>query len=54
MPASPTTDLIRESGMSVIACDIPASMTVVQYRKRPPAAAAVPRKLTTRLLRRER
>jgi hypothetical protein len=55
MPASSTTDLIRDSGMSVIASDIPVYMTVAQYRKRPgQTAAAAPRKLTTRLLRRER
>jgi hypothetical protein len=54
MPATTTTELIRDRGMSIIASDIPARMTLAQYRKRPPAAPASPWKLGVRLLRGER
>jgi hypothetical protein len=34
MPATITTELIRAGGTSVIASDIPAQMTVAEYRQR--------------------
>jgi hypothetical protein len=54
MPATTTTELIRDRGMSVMDSDIPARMTLAQYRKRPQVAPASPWKLGLRLLRGER
>jgi hypothetical protein len=54
MPAMTTTELIRDRGLSVIDCDIPARMTLAQFRKRPQAAHASPWKLGLRRLRGER
>jgi hypothetical protein len=54
MPPTMTTELIRDRGMSVIASDIPARMTLAQYRTRPPAAPASPWKTGLRRLRGDR
>jgi hypothetical protein len=51
MPTTTTTELIRDRGMSVIASDIPAGMTLAQYRRRPQVQAAPTPRLTPRLLR---
>jgi hypothetical protein len=49
MPSDTVTRLIRETGVSDVACDIPPGMTVGQYR-----AARRPRKTRSRLLGRRR
>jgi hypothetical protein len=51
MSATTTTELVRDSGISVIASDIPVSMTLAQYRKRTQVAPATPWKHPLRLLR---
>jgi hypothetical protein len=50
MPATTTTELVRDSGISVISSDIPVRMTLAEYRKRP-QAAPTPWKLRMRFLR---
>jgi hypothetical protein len=54
MPPTITTELIRDRGISVIASDIPARMTLAQYRRRPQVAPASPWKTGMRRLRGER
>jgi hypothetical protein len=54
MPSTITTELIRDRDMSVIASDIPARMTLAQYRRRPQAAPAQPWKTGIRVLRGDR
>jgi hypothetical protein len=50
MPATITTELIRDRAMSVIASDIPERMTLAQYRKRADVAPASTWKRPIRLL----
>jgi hypothetical protein len=54
MPPTITTELIRDRGMSVIASDIPARMTLAHYRKRPQVAPASSWKTGIRRLRVDR
>jgi hypothetical protein len=54
MPATTTTELVRDSGISVMASDIPGSMTLAEYRKRPQVAPETSWKHPLRLLREHR
>jgi hypothetical protein len=54
MPPTMTTELIRDRGTSVIASDIPARMTLAQYRKGPQVAPLSPWKTGIRRLRGDR
>ena len=36
---TPTTDIVREQGVSMLECDVPANLTLSQYRaQRTPSA----------------